>query len=82
MEVTQMVTDGNTTKMMVEAHIRQKVGELATYVEVSIKDGTVTLDGAVESWDERDAVLQAAQNTPGVQQVVNHLHLRGYRVAW
>jgi osmotically-inducible protein OsmY len=47
-----------------------------------VRHGTVTLTGPVESWAERDAVLEAARKTPGVEHVINHTHLRGYRFSW
>jgi osmotically-inducible protein OsmY len=55
---------------------------MAKYIEVTVENGTVTLVGPVESWAERDALLEAAQKTPGVQHVINHTHLRGYRFSW
>jgi osmotically-inducible protein OsmY len=67
---------------IVVANLRQEVGHLAEYIEVTVADGAVTLAGPVESWAERDALLMAAQKTPGVGQVIDHTHLRGYRFSW
>ena len=73
---------GDAMQAMVMAYLRQAVGDMAKYIEVTVDGGTVTLVGPVESWAERDALLQAAQKTPGVERVINHTHLRGYRVSW
>jgi osmotically-inducible protein OsmY len=73
---------GETIQAMVETRLRGQVGDLAKYIEVLVEGDTVTLVGAVESWAERDALLEVAATTPGVQRVVNHTHLRGYRTSW
>jgi osmotically-inducible protein OsmY len=73
---------GDALQAMVMDNLRQQVGDLAKYIEVTVEDDTVTLVGPVESWAERDALLEAAQKTPGVERVINHTHLRGYRISW
>jgi osmotically-inducible protein OsmY len=73
---------GEAMQAVVMANLRQEVGHLAEYIEVSVADGAVTLVGPVESWAERDALLNAARKTPGVERVVDHTHLRGYRFTW
>lgn len=48
----------------------------ADNVEVIVRDaGTVRLEGLVETWDERQAILDAAWATPGVRDVENHLRI-------
>jgi osmotically-inducible protein OsmY len=47
----------------VRANLQQRVGDLAKYIEAAVDGNTVTLAGAVETWDERDAIMEAAQNT-------------------
>ena len=81
-ENTSKMPTGDAMQTMVMANLRQQVGDIAKYVEVTVEGGTVTLVGPVESWAERDALLEAAQKTPGVELVINHTHLRGYRFSW
>src|SRR6059036_2957161 len=45
----------------------------ARYINVSTRDGVVTLSGRVESADAKQQALQIAQNTDGVRQVQDHL---------
>jgi osmotically-inducible protein OsmY len=81
-EHTPEMAAGDAMQATVMASLRQAVGDMAKYIEVTVENGTVTLVGPVESWAERDALLEAAQTTPGVEHVINHTHLRGYRFSW
>ena len=45
----------------------------ARYINVSTRDGVVTLSGRVESAESKQQALQIAQNTDGVRQVQDHL---------
>ncbi|HEV8318484.1 MAG TPA: BON domain-containing protein [Vicinamibacterales bacterium] len=45
----------------------------ARYINVSTRDGVVTLSGRVKSADAKQQALQIAQNTDGVRQVQDHL---------
>lgn len=81
-ENTSKMPTGDAMQTMVMANLRQQVGDIAKYIEATVEGGTVTLVGPVESWAERDALLEAAQKTPGVEHVINHTHLRGYRFSW
>ena len=81
-EPTREMPAGDAMQAMVMANLQQQVGDMAKYIEVTVEGGTVTLVGPVESWAERDAVLEATQKTPGVERVINHTHLRGYRFSW
>lgn len=48
----------------------------ASRVKVSVHDGgTVSLEGDVDSWDERQAAVHAAWCTPGVHAVEDHLRI-------
>jgi osmotically-inducible protein OsmY len=81
-DTTQEMPTGDAMQAMVMANLRQQVGDLAKYINVTVEGGAVTLAGPVENWAERDALLAAAEKTPGVERVVNHTHLRGYRFSW
>jgi osmotically-inducible protein OsmY len=73
---------GDAMQAAIVANLQQQVGDMAKYIEVTVDGGTVTLVGPVESWAERDALLQAAQKTPAVEHVIDRTHLRGYRFSW
>jgi osmotically-inducible protein OsmY len=48
----------------------------AEQIQVSVRDGTATLRGQVDSWAERSAVQAAAWSAPGVSRVVNELKVK------
>lgn len=82
-EQTPEMPAGEAMQTMVMANLQQEVGDKAKYIEVSVDEGeVVTLVGAVVSWAERDALLEAARKTPGVVRVIDHTYLHGYRITW
>ena len=65
-DVKQRITDALKRHAEVEAsHVQIKVGE----------GGTVSLEGEVDNWDERQAVVHAAWSTPGVHKVDDRLRI-------
>ena len=48
----------------------------ANSIHVTASDGTVTLDGEVDSWSERSEAEFAAWQAPGVTKVVDNLSVR------
>ena len=57
----------------IEQALERRAEREARRINVDVKDGTVTLTGAVHSWAERKSVLSAARFTPGVLAVEDHL---------
>ncbi len=49
----------------------------ATKVAIAVNNGTVTLTGSVESFDEMDRVESAVWAAPGVTKVVDNLRITG-----
>ena len=47
-----------------------------TRISSSVSDGTVTLDGVVERWSEREDAERAVRNLTGVKAVVNRIMVR------
>jgi osmotically-inducible protein OsmY len=47
----------------------------ASRIQLDVDEGHVTLSGAVHSWTERQAVIGAVRGTPGVDAVVDKLHI-------
>ncbi len=63
-DVQKQIEDALSRHAKFEAHA----------IRVSVRDGNkVALEGKVESWDERDAVEDAAWSVPGVQSVDDRL---------
>lgn len=50
----------------IEEALKRDAGVEASRVHVSVNDATVTLEGKVHSWHERDAVERAVWGAPGV----------------
>lgn len=59
----------------IEGVLERRAEREAKKIHVEVSDGTVTLTGTVQSWQEKDAVTSAARFTPGVQSVVNQLRI-------
>jgi len=57
----------------IEQALERRAEREARQIHVDIRDGTVTLTGAVHSWAERKSVVAAARFTPGVQAIEDHL---------
>lgn len=65
-DVKQRITDALKRHAEVEA----------AKVQVNIREGgTVALEGEVDNWDERQAVVHAAWSAPGVRMVDDHLRI-------
>lgn len=65
-DVKQRITDALTRHVEVEA----------SHIQISVRDGgTVSLEGEVDNWDERQAVVRAAWSAKGVLAVENHLRI-------
>lgn len=78
------VTNSITLKLMPSlGDVRRKIREAfernaeidANKVEIDLKDGIVTLNGEVHSWNERDEATYAASSVPGVKGVNNYTHV-------
>ena len=63
-------------KRKIEEALRRHAAIDAQDIEVRVaSDGTVTLEGKVDDWDERFAVENAAWSAMGVRDVVDHLRV-------
>jgi osmotically-inducible protein OsmY len=47
----------------------------ADAIRITVKDGTVTIEGRVKAWYERDLVEQAAWSAPGVASVIDRVRI-------
>ena len=65
-DVKQRITDALKRHAEIEAR----------HIKVDVRDGdTVSLEGEVDNWDERQAVLNAAWSAPGVRSVDDRLRI-------
>jgi osmotically-inducible protein OsmY len=48
----------------------------ASHIQINVREGgTVSLEGEVDNWDERQAVVRAAWAAPGVRMVDDRLRI-------
>lgn len=59
----------------IEQALERRAEREAKHISVDVRDGVVTLTGAVHSWAERSSVVAAARFTPGVRDVEDHLRM-------
>jgi osmotically-inducible protein OsmY len=57
----------------IEQALERRAAREAKRIHVDVRDGIVTLTGAVHSWAERKSVLAAARFTPGVREIEDRL---------
>ena len=60
----------------IEEAFRRRALLDAKSITIKTADGTVTLEGEVHSWQERQQAEIAAWQAPGVCQVIDNLHVR------
>lgn len=60
-------------KSRIESALKRSAELDSDAIRVSIADGTVTLDGTVDSWTAHDTADDAAWSAPGVRAVQNRL---------
>ena len=60
-------------KSRIEAALKRSAEIDSNAIDVSVSDGTVTLEGTVDSWMERQAAESAAWAAPGVKNVQDRL---------
>ncbi len=60
-------------KTKIENALKRHAEVEAKAIQVSVLNDTVTLNGKVDNWDERQAVENAAWSAPGVRSVVDHV---------
>ena len=67
-------------KFLIEDVLERRADREADRIQVKVNDGQVTLAGAVNSWEEKKAILGAISHTPGVTAVKDHLFIDPYHL--
>ena len=71
------VVNVSDIKSKIENALKRHAEVEAGGISVTVSDGEVTLNGKVDSWNERQAVVRAAWSAPGVHIVEDHLRIGG-----
>jgi osmotically-inducible protein OsmY len=74
--VTPSKADPKQLRKAIEEALERRAEREAEKIRVTLEDGTVTLEGRVRTWPEKDAVLGTVSHAPGVQHVTDHLSVR------
>ena len=64
-----------TVRAAISIALARRADHAARLVRVDVEGGTVTLGGTVETWAEKQVMIDAARQTPGVQEVKDRLHV-------
>ncbi|MBS1789963.1 MAG: BON domain-containing protein [Acidobacteria bacterium] len=67
-------------KFLIEDVLERRADREADRIRVKVAAGQVTLTGAVNSWEEKKAILGAISHTPGVANVHDHLFIDPYHL--
>lgn len=67
-------------KFLIEDVLERRADREANRIRVQVKGGEVTLTGAVNSWDEKKAILGSINHAPGVTAVYDHLFIDPYNL--
>lgn len=62
-------------QFLIEDVLERRADREAHRIRVKVIEGEVTLTGAVNSWDEKKAILGAISHTPGVIEVHDYLFI-------
>jgi osmotically-inducible protein OsmY len=69
-------TSAQDVRSRIEEAFRRRAQLDARNIRISAADGTITLEGEVQSWHERQQAEMAAWQAPGVSHVIDHLSVR------
>lgn len=72
--VTPKITVSNVQHLIQEA-LERRADHEAGRIDISVRDGVVTLTGKVRNYGEKRAILGAVSHAPGVNSVTDHLRI-------
>jgi osmotically-inducible protein OsmY len=70
--------DAEAIRKSIEDSLERRADREARRIEISVRDGEVTLTGRVHSWPEKEAVLGAVRHAPGVRKVADRLRIEPF----
>jgi osmotically-inducible protein OsmY len=76
-QISPIATAPTEIRKSIEAALERRALREARRINLEIHEGHVILTGAVHSWAERQSVVGAAKNTPGVRSVDDRLRIEG-----
>jgi osmotically-inducible protein OsmY len=76
--VVSATVDPEKVKIVIEDVLALRADREANRIRVTIEGGEVTLSGAVNSWDEKKAIIGAVGHSPGVTDIRDHLFIDPY----
>lgn len=68
-------TEGSV-KLAIRKALERHANREAARLRVKVERGHVTVEGPIDSWDEREVVLGAARGTSGVEMVIDQLSVK------
>jgi osmotically-inducible protein OsmY len=71
--VAAVKADPAKLRESIEQALERRAEREAERIKVKVEDGTVTLEGRVRTWPEKQAVLGAVGHAPGVREVQDRL---------
>lgn len=74
--VVRPIVLSHDVKSRIESALQRRAHAETKAITVSVHGDEITLTGTVPSWQERNAIVHAAWNAPGVGRVVNQIAIR------
>jgi osmotically-inducible protein OsmY len=74
--VEPVKADPGQLRKSIEQALERRAEREAEKIDVTVDDGIVTLQGRVQTWPQKTAVLGAVSHAPGVREVKDHLFVR------
>jgi osmotically-inducible protein OsmY len=72
--------DPEDVKSTIADVLARRADREAGRIRVDVNDGEVTLTGAVNSWDEKEAIIGAISHTPGITDLTDHLFIDPFAI--
>lgn len=74
--VDPVKADPEELRKSIEQALERRAEREAEKIDVTVRDGIVTLRGRIPTWSAKQAVLGAVSHAPGVREVSNQLSVR------
>lgn len=74
--VESVKADPEVLRKSIEQALERRAEREAEKIDVTVREGVVTLKGRVRTWPEKEAVLGVVSHAPGVREVSDQLFVR------